>query len=71
MENVTVEGASGMEVDPKESSWKTSTWTQEITYDSLYLEVSFLSFLNDILLTVSFSIPLERSRQHRIAPQAE
>lgn len=39
MENVIVEGASGVEVDQKESSWKTSTWTQEVSQEKLYLEV--------------------------------
>lgn len=39
MENVFVEGASGVEVDQHESLWKTSTWTQDVTQENLYLEV--------------------------------
>lgn len=39
MENVTVEGASGVEVDLNEGLWKTSSWTQEITKEKFFLEV--------------------------------
>lgn len=39
MENVFVDGASGVEVDQQEALWKTSTWTQDVTQEKLYLEV--------------------------------